>query len=216
MKEASNSYYNRYHTGDATYQASLGVLHQRMKIFNRFIKINSKVLDFGCGHGLLLNEAGRNKTLHDESFGYDISEVVIKKAKERYPHLRFGIIPNSGRLPFEDGKFDVIITSEVIEHVIDTELVFREFNRLLKKGGLLLISTNCYSWFKDLVLVLTFRHKMHFHNVFWHHIRFYTRNSIMRVLRKFGFSKEYYKEIGKLPLLRQRMMVVGKKLHDLS
>lgn len=96
-------------------------------------KTDVKVLDVGAGHGAF------TKKLHEE--GYDIEacdlfpeifyykELVCKKADLTEP------------LPYEDEKFDIIIAIEVMEHILDHEVFFRECSRILKPGGSLVIST---------------------------------------------------------------------------
>jgi SAM-dependent methyltransferase len=52
-----------------------------------------------------------------------------------------------GRLPFPDGYFDMIISRSVVEHLEDPPQVFREFNRVLRRGGkVVIITPNKYDY----------------------------------------------------------------------
>ena len=68
--------------------------------------------------------------------GTDIDESAIKYAKEtfRKENLEFRIA-DSLNLPFQDENFDVVICSNVYEHVPDSRKMFGEIFRILKRGG---------------------------------------------------------------------------------
>ncbi len=101
---------------------------------------NGTVLDYGCGVGLLakmLAERGYSVT------GIDISERFIGAAREKFagiPGLTFEVMHDLP-LRFEDGAFDVVVTSSVLEHCIGVDAILLEFMRLLRKDGLLVIET---------------------------------------------------------------------------
>ena len=90
-----------------------------------------KVLDFGCGAGGLVK--------HLLSFGYDIYGCDITEEWSSNPDVdqeRFGAIGfEPYRLPFDDGTFDVVISTSVLEHAQNKEECFREIHRVLKRGG---------------------------------------------------------------------------------
>lgn len=97
-----------------------------------------RVLDAGCGEGHLLQLLHRSDPSR-EHYGVDTTSVAIERARQRCPsaHLAVGDI---SRLEFEDGFFDAITITEVLEHVIEYEDVARELVRVLKPGGLLIIT----------------------------------------------------------------------------
>ena len=76
----------------------------------------------------------------------DITEIALKKAKARCPFANFSEM-NLADLKFEDGFFDVIIITEVLEHVIEYRAVVAELKRVLKKGGFLIVTfPNEFLW----------------------------------------------------------------------
>lgn len=86
-----------------------------------------KVLDFGCGDGTLV------RTLSELGYAASGCDVVT-----RWPDgdPRFSKIDwTPYRLPFEDGSFDFVLSTSVLEHAKNKEDVFREFHRVLRVGG---------------------------------------------------------------------------------
>lgn len=90
-------------------------------------------LDFGCAFGHLCNH------LYDLGcrpvWGLDISQKAIELAKRNYPHINFKIHNVSEGLPFGEGSFFVVTSTETLEHVDDYLEVMKESIRVLKKGG---------------------------------------------------------------------------------
>jgi SAM-dependent methyltransferase len=125
-----------------TYPAYLEKAIQENEYSNRIeplfyeIPIGSKVLDFGCNDGTMMKILEEKRKC--EVFGVDISEVAIKRAKER--GLKAELIDGE-TLPFESGSFDAVLLMEVIVHVFDPQAVLKEIKRVLKPGGMLLGSS---------------------------------------------------------------------------
>lgn len=57
-----------------------------------------------------------------------------------------GVVGSAMDMPFADNSFDIVSAFDVIEHCSDEELAFREIERVLKPGGLLLMSVPAYEW----------------------------------------------------------------------
>ena len=55
-------------------------------------------------------------------------------------------IKSNEKLPFEDNYFDVVMSLAVIEHVESMDLFLSEIKRVVKDDGIIIISSDCYSW----------------------------------------------------------------------
>ncbi len=116
------------------------------EILKPYIKKDSKILDYGCGNGRLLNYL---KKLPIDYTGLDNSEKLIKICKEKYPDQKF-ILHQETKLPFKDETFDEVLPIATLHHIPSKELrqeTVAEFSRVLKHGGYLLM-TNWNLWQK--------------------------------------------------------------------
>jgi len=113
-----------------------------LKLFKK-VKKDVKILDAGCGYGiysLILAEKGYNLT------SLDIEAIRIKEIesmKNEYGFIKDKIKTKIGsltNLPFKNEEFEVIICSEVLEHIKDYKKAFLELGRVLKKNGALIVS----------------------------------------------------------------------------
>lgn len=100
-----------------------------------------KVLDIGCGAGLLDN------FLHKEVYGVDINKKAIEFCQKHYHRgkERYKLIGIDQKYPFKDEFFDIILCLEVIEHVMNIPFFLGEIKRVLKSEGIILLSTPNYS-----------------------------------------------------------------------
>jgi len=112
----------------------------RLKAIHTLIPQGSQLhlLDAGCGEGHLIERL--HQTYPDyHYFGLDITEIALEKAKRRCPYAK--IIRNDlTSLPFENNFFDVVVCTEVLEHIEDYKRVLQEFSRVLKPGGSFIIT----------------------------------------------------------------------------
>ncbi len=99
------------------------------------IKLTDKVIEVGCGAGHILERVPDGNL-----YGIDISEIQIKRAKERLGN-RAELQKSPGeKIPYDDKYFDKILCSEVIEHVLDPAPLLTEMKRVLKDDGILSLS----------------------------------------------------------------------------
>jgi arsenite methyltransferase len=97
----------------------------------------AKVLDVGCGVGATVEFLSQER--HIEAFGVDTSSLLLKEGIERRPDL--GLLQGTAEaLPFCDGCFSALFCECVLSLVHDPVTVLKEFARVLKRGGFLILS----------------------------------------------------------------------------
>ena len=115
-------------------------IHQRL--FKAYVVakdyVRGDVLEVGCGEGRgvgLLMEKSKSFTAVDKI------EPVVEELRKKYPNGKFLSmnIPPLGGL--KNDEYDSIVTFQVIEHIEDDELFLKEIHRVLKPGGVALVTT---------------------------------------------------------------------------
>ena len=97
-----------------------------------------KLLDIGCGTGWLINSLAKQRSA--QYFGLDISENMLQRAKDKnIPNATF-VIGSSDDLPYEDEMFDIVTCVQSFHHYPDSKKAMQEAYRVLKKGGLYILS----------------------------------------------------------------------------
>tara|TARA_B100000676_G_scaffold312949_1_gene390112 strand:- start:3792 stop:4520 length:729 start_codon:yes stop_codon:yes gene_type:complete len=116
------------------------ILDKLEKESNRKSLKNIKILDIGCGGGLLCEPLSR---LGAKVIGIDASEKNIKIAKThaKKSKLKINYYCASPENFISKEKFDVILNMEIVEHVNDVNLFLKESSKFLKKNGIMFIAT---------------------------------------------------------------------------
>jgi len=98
-----------------------------------------RVLDVGCGDGALSYLLTRKGAV---VFGIDNQEIAIRFAREKTKRMNIDFkVGSAYELPWGDGTFDAVVSSDVIEHLQDTTRYLEEIKRVTKVGGVVVIST---------------------------------------------------------------------------
>ena len=96
---------------------------------------SDRVLEVGCGAGHLLARlpAGRG-------VGVDLSESLLARTAARVGPRAALAQGDAGALPFATGAFERVYCSEVLEHLVDPRGAVAEIARVLKRGGVAVLS----------------------------------------------------------------------------
>jgi len=147
-----------------------------------------KVLDVGCGSGV---HGAELKRIHGhEVFGVDLSASSIQKAKTRLAEAYVADVTQPERYPFFGRQqFDVIVFSDILEHLYDPADVLARHIALLAPGGKILISLpNVAIWNVRLSLLLGRFEYQDTGTLDRTHIRFFTQRTFGRFTEEAGLN----------------------------
>jgi SAM-dependent methyltransferase len=154
------------------------------------------IVDVGCGDGSALAVAARQNPAHRFA-GIDWSAGALRRARALgLTVVRAGVAAPG--LPVADGAADVVIMSEVIEHLVDPDRAVAEVRRVLRPGGSLLLSTpNLAAWYNRGLLAAGIQpvfSEVSLRGVFGRpgrvvagHLRLFTRRALSEFLTASGF-----------------------------
>lgn len=141
------------------------------------------ILDVGCGNGYQMAPLAKNNSV----YGLDISENNIEKA------ISLGIRAQchdvEERFPYEDNFFDVVVCSELLEHLFFPEQVIKECYRILKDSGTFIITVpNLYCLQNRLSMLMGRGSRYIEYPQNMNHVRFYSLKGMSNILSEIGFK----------------------------
>lgn len=183
------------------------------KLTRTFIKLVQKldgvrsICDLGCGNGHI---SGRLAALGYEVTGVDASASGIRIARHAYPGTNFVEAPIDRDLNV--GKFDLVISSDVIEHLYRPSDLLEAAVSQLNPYGQVLLGTPYHGYLKNLVLAATGRMDAHFSALHdGGHIKFYSVNTLAKLMRAHGFEDLSFTFYGRSPWLWKNMICHARK-----
>lgn len=171
----------------------------------------TRLLDVGCGNGSM---AGEMKARGCDVVGIDLSEEGIAIARQSRPGIRFEVLAADQNLMDRLGEkpFDLVISTEVIEHLYDPRSYLAGCISALRPGGKLVCSTPYHGYLKNLTIALAGKWDTHA-NPLWDggHIKLWSRRTLSTVLADAGFKNLQFRGAGRYPWMWKSMVMSGQK-----
>ena len=143
-------------------------------------------LDAGCGTGLFsAGAAARGAAVTS----LDVGEGLLSKVAEKCDSVR--VVGDVQHLPFDDQSFDIVLSTEVIEHLRSPATGVQELARVLRPGGTLVLSTpnHAWHWLVTMANVLRLRPYEGLENwASWDELRGWVRQSGVAIEQMLGFN----------------------------
>jgi 2-polyprenyl-3-methyl-5-hydroxy-6-metoxy-1,4-benzoquinol methylase len=169
-------------------------IKKSIKIIKKYSEQKSeklKILDVGCGTGEI---AEQFQKLGLDIYGMDCAENQLELANRKGIKTKYGDMRSD--FPYENQQFDVLFLGEVIEHLVDVRPFITEVNRVLKIGGLLVVTTPNLAGLNDRLRFLfgyNPRHTTPLSRQHYLHIRPFTYNTLKELLEIAGFAIKVFK-----------------------
>jgi 2-polyprenyl-6-hydroxyphenyl methylase/3-demethylubiquinone-9 3-methyltransferase len=170
---------------------------------------NRRIFDLGCGNGSVaqwLTQRGFDVT------GVDPSTEGIGHAKRCRPNLKLHEGSAYDDLAAIYGRFPVVVSLEVVEHVYSPRRYAATLYSLVEPGGAAIVSTPYHGYFKNLAMALTNKMDAHF-TALWEngHIKFWSFKTLRLLLEEAGFRDIEFRRVGRVPALAKAMIAVARK-----
>jgi 2-polyprenyl-3-methyl-5-hydroxy-6-metoxy-1,4-benzoquinol methylase len=171
----------------------------------------TRVLDIGCGNG---STAGEYLKLGCTVVGIDVSESGIALARQAHPRGRFECMAiDDGILErLHESPFDLIVSTEVVEHLYDPRTYARACIAALRNGGRFVLTTPYHGYLKNLAIAVLGGWDAHA-DPLWDggHIKFWSKATLRRLLEEAGFTNLHFRGAGRVPWLWKTMIVSADK-----
>jgi 2-polyprenyl-3-methyl-5-hydroxy-6-metoxy-1,4-benzoquinol methylase len=175
------------------------------------LRPGTRVLDAGCGNGFY---AAQFLARGCVVVGVDLGEAGIAHARKTYPQGRFELaevdptlLPRLGEDPF-----DLVISTEVIEHLYQPKAFVAGCFAALKPGGRFVCTTPYHGYLKNLALAATNKFDLHVNPLQdGGHIKFWSRRTLSVLLTQAGFRKIRFAGAGRVPGLWKSMVMAGER-----
>lgn len=174
---------------------------RRVPIVLRYLdpQPGDRILDCGCGMGFNLKVL--SELYGCRLVGVERAAQALARARAEVDTSRVSLLrADAIHLPFADAAFDKVLMTEVLEHIADEGVALREAHRVLRPGGLYVLSVpnrNYPFWWDPLNKSLEALFHVHVPSHIWwlagiwaDHVRLYTPEQARRVLEAAGFEVE--------------------------
>ncbi len=168
-----------------------------------------RILDLGCGNGAL---AGFLAKKGHEVVGIDGCPDGVEIARQTYPAVQFHCRRLEEDLAAVVREVDVVVATEVLEHLYRPASLVENAFRVLRPGGTLIVTTPHHGYWKNLALSLCGAWDRHF-TVDWDggHIKFFSDRTLGRLLRNHGFEGLSIRHAGRVPWLWKSVVCAAQK-----
>ena len=177
---------DREHAGHGPGDGSLApyYCHSRRELLVYVPEATQRVLDVGCGAGVFGFTLKQRGT--PEVHGIELDEAAGRQARELLDGVVVGDVETM-ELPFDDGYFNCIVFADLLEHLYDPTAVLRKVARVLRPGGLMVMSIPNIRFYLTFAMLAAGRWKYEDAGIMDRtHIRFFTAVEMRNMVRAAG------------------------------
>ena len=198
-------------SGPANGESGAGLADMLIALVREMSDVQS-ICDLGCGNGYLANRLAK--------FGYDIYGIDASKSGVEIAVDRLEASEHTGRATFVQAaidrqtrpttglpQVDLIISSDVIEHLYRPADLLEAAESLLKPQGLIVITTPYHGYLKNVALALSGRMDKHFSALHdGGHIKFFSVKTLSQLVTGYSFTDLRFSYYGRAPWLWKNMI----------
>lgn len=155
-------------------------------IIYNIIKPNSRVLDLGCGNGILGEFLKKDKNCYVS--GLEVDKTLVEKARGKLDSIICADIRDLNNVSLDE-KFDYVVCADILEHIMDPQSVLHVIKNFITPDGYLLVSMpNIANWRIRLELLMGKFEYRPLTITDPGHLRFYTKYTAKKLLAECGYT----------------------------
>lgn len=196
--------------GPANGQSGAGLASVFLRVIEQLFQVKT-ICDLGCGNGYM---AGQLAQLGYEVTGVDASPSGLEIARSNYPKVHFVEALIDAKLSEATGlrDFDLVISSDVIEHLYRPADLLEAAASVGRPSGHLVIGTPYHGYLKNLALSLTGRMDAHYCALDdGGHIKFFSVRTLSSLMQEHGYDDLHFTYYGRAPWLWKNMICVARQ-----
>ena len=202
--------------GPANGESGAGLADQLVALVRRMTDVKS-ICDLGCGNGYIAN---RLATFEYDIFGIDASKSGVEIARTKLEAAR-----HKGQVTFVQSaidretrsrtgipQVDLVISSDVIEHLYRPADLLEAAEQLLRPQGQIVITTPYHGYLKNVALSLSGRMDNHFSALHdGGHIKFFSVKTLSELVTRYSFTDLSFSYYGRAPWLWKNMICKARR-----
>jgi 2-polyprenyl-3-methyl-5-hydroxy-6-metoxy-1,4-benzoquinol methylase len=186
-----------------------GSLRFRVRDQLNLLAHERRLFELGCGNGSVAHELSKRGW---DVTGVDPSVEGIQQAHAAYPKLKLSNGSAYDDLAARYGRFPVVASLEVVEHIDAPHRYVQTVFDLTARGGTVIVSTPYHGYWKNFALALTGKMDDHFTALWDHgHIKFWSTKTLSILLEEAGFVGIRFERVGRIPMLAKSMIAIARK-----
>jgi 2-polyprenyl-6-hydroxyphenyl methylase/3-demethylubiquinone-9 3-methyltransferase len=168
-----------------------------------------RVFELGCGNGSVANYLTQYGWKVN---GVDPSKEGIALANRSFPDIKLSQGSAYEDLSGKYGRFQVVLSLEVVEHVYFPRKFAKTLFSLCEPGGAAIVSTPYHGYWKNFAMALIGQMDRHFTALWDHgHIKFWSMKTLTTLLEEAGFNDIRFRRVGRIPALAKAMIATAQK-----
>jgi 2-polyprenyl-3-methyl-5-hydroxy-6-metoxy-1,4-benzoquinol methylase len=168
----------------------------------------TRIFEMGCGNGSAANLMSGYAAVT----AIDSSDSGVGFARKAFPQIHVEVASVYDDLARSYGRFPMVVSLEVVEHLYNPRLFAARLFDLLEPGGTAVISTPYHGYWKNLILAVSDRLDDHF-TALWDggHIKFWSVRTLGKLLSDAGFVGVRFVRVGRWAPIAKSMVAIARK-----
>jgi len=164
------------------------------------------VMDIGSGNGSMTAKIAAKGY---KIVGVEPSSSGIQTARRSFPNVTFEEGSAYDDLAGRFGTFDIVLSCEVIEHLLHPQLFLSRVKDLLAPKGVAILTTPYHGYIKNVLISIAGKWDFHHHpDREWGHVKFFSRATLIKVAHAAGLQETEFHRVGRMPIIAKSMIIM--------